>query len=198
MKLKSGRLSYWYVNWRTVAEDVYKIDKLSDFLISFVQHLSLRPDCFYGVPEGATKLGVITQLKWAKMQKNYAPDTFILPMGRGKPKEHGDPKDKYFLGIPKGKVFILEDTTTTGSSLVSCIKSLEDLDVEIRGAIVLTDRNEYRDDGKTVKEALAEYGVNYYVMSHAIEILPLLKPNEFIANHIREYFNRYGTRDIRL
>ena len=39
LTLKSGRMSYWYVNWRTVAEDVFLLDKVSDFLLSFVKHL---------------------------------------------------------------------------------------------------------------------------------------------------------------
>jgi orotate phosphoribosyltransferase len=39
-------------------------------------------------------------------------------MGRAKPKDHGDPKDRYFVGEPGGKVVILEDVTTTGKSLI--------------------------------------------------------------------------------
>ena len=60
LKLKSGRLSHWYVNWRTVAEDVYSLDKLTDFIINFVKSQGLNPNCFYGVPEGAKKLGMYT------------------------------------------------------------------------------------------------------------------------------------------
>jgi len=42
-------------------------DKLSDYVMAFVEDSGLQPDCFYGVPEGATKLGIITQYKWAKI-----------------------------------------------------------------------------------------------------------------------------------
>ena len=165
LKLKSGRLSYWYVNWRNVAQDVYLMDQLTNYLLSFVSYLNLNLTCFYGVPEGATKLGIITQLKWAKLQENFLPYNYILPMGRGKPKEHGDPKDKYFLGIPSGNVVILEDTTTTGESLIDCIKSLNKIDVNVIAAIVLTDRNEFRDDKRTVEEVIADLGIKYYAMS---------------------------------
>jgi len=27
LKLKSGRLSYWYVNWRNISEDIFLLDK---------------------------------------------------------------------------------------------------------------------------------------------------------------------------
>ena len=37
--LKSGRLSSWYVNWRTVAKDVYLTDILADQVIAFTNYL---------------------------------------------------------------------------------------------------------------------------------------------------------------
>ncbi|MFX1356513.1 MAG: hypothetical protein ACFFA8_04440 [Promethearchaeota archaeon] len=195
--LKSGRESYWYVNWRNIAEDVYLIDILTDYIISFVKYLELNPDCFYGVPEGATKLGVITQYKWAKQHKNYGKGIFPLPMGRALPKRHGDPKDKFFVGAPKGKVIILEDTTTTGGSLIECIENLQILNLNIIAAIVLTDRNEKRNDGKTVKQVINERGIKYFPMSNAIEILPYLKPKRILANHIEDYFKMYGSSNLR-
>jgi orotate phosphoribosyltransferase len=202
LKLKSGRLSYWYVNWRNVAEDVYLIDKLSDFIISFVKELDLNPDCFYGVPEGATKLGIITQYKWAKGQLNYKMGAYSLSMGRVKPKEHGDPKDKYFLGHPKGKVIIIEDVTTTGGSLLETIKFLSEIDIKIIAAIGLTNRNEIRDDNKSVEEIIEENDIKYYAMSNAIDLLPIafnkLKPGRKILEQIEEYFKKYGIKAIKL
>ena len=198
IKLKSGRLSNWYVNWRTIAQDAFLMDKLTDFVLSFVNALNLKPDCFYGVPEGATKLGIITQLKWAKKQSDYRKGRYLLPMGRGKQKDHGDPKDQFFLGEPKGLVIILEDTTTTAGSLVKTIKSLKKLDVKILAAIVMTERNEKRDDGKSVTEILKEENVEFFAMSNALEILPLLKPNDSLSQNIQEYFKKYGTKQIEL
>ena len=108
IRLKSGRMSNWYVNWRNIAEDVLLLDKLIDYVITFTENLGLEPDCFYGVPEGATKLAIITQYKWAKAQADYGPGKYVLPMGRGKPKEHGELKDRFFIGIPRGKTVVLE------------------------------------------------------------------------------------------
>jgi len=194
--LKSGRKSYWYVNWRTVAEDVFLLNTVSDYLLLFVKHLNLEPDCFYGVPEGATKLGIITQFKWAFNDKNIQPGKYVLSMGRGKPKDHGELKDKFFLGIPKGKVILLEDTTTTGGSMLKAIDDLVKNKVNIIAAIGLTNRNEIRDDGFTVEEALNNKGVQYYSMSNAIDLLPLLKLNPIIATHIKNYFKKYGKKEI--
>jgi len=202
LKLKSGRISPWYVNWRNIAEDVYLIDKLSDYLIKYVQNLGLKPDCFYGVPEGATKLSIITQYKWAKIQHNYVNGAHSLSMGRGKPKEHGDAKDRYFLGIPKGNVIIIEDVTTTGNSLVETINKLSEVGTQIIAAIGLTNRDEIRDDKKSVEELIREKGVKYYAMSNAIDLLPIaydkLKPGRNIAESIEEYFKKYGIKEIKL
>ena len=195
--LKSGRKSYWYVNWRTIAEDVYLLDKVSNFLLLFVKHLNLVPNCFYGVPEGATKLGVITQYKWAFNDKNIQPGKYTLSMGRGKPKDHGELKDKFFLGIPKGKIIILEDTTTTGGSLLKAIDDLLKNKVNIIAAIGLTNRNEIRDDGNTVEEAIKKKKVQYYAMSNAIDLLPKLNPNSTITSHIKDYFKKYGASEIK-
>jgi orotate phosphoribosyltransferase len=198
LQLKSGRLSYWYVNWRNVAENVQTIDILSNYIITFVKNLGLKPDCFYGVPEGATKLGIICQYKWAKMQSDYKKGIYILSMGRAKPKEHGDPKDKFFLGIPRGKVIILEDVTTTGGSLIETIDKLNQIDVSIIAAISLTNRNELREDMKSVETAVNDKGVPYHAMSNAIDIIPYLKPDKTITSKIEAYYKKYGTKEIRL
>ncbi len=196
IKLKSGRLSYWYINWRNIASDVFLLDQLTNYLLSFIDHLGLKPKCFYGVPEGATKLGIITQYKWAKGQQNYSSGSYPLSMGRGKQKEHGDPKDRFFVGIPNGETVILEDVTTTGGSLINTIKKLKELNVTIIAAIGLTNRNELRDDGNSVKYIILEYNVHYYAMSNAIELLPKVEINKDIAKHIEEYFKKYGTQRI--
>ncbi|MFX0080196.1 MAG: orotate phosphoribosyltransferase [Candidatus Hodarchaeota archaeon] len=196
--LKSGRHSYWYVNWRNVAEDVHSIDVLSNFIIAFIKNLGLKPDCFYGVPEGATKLGIICQFKWAKEQPDYNTRSYILSMGRAKPKEHGDPKDKFFLGKPRGKIIILEDVTTTGGSLIETIDKLNQIDVSIIAAISLTNRNELREDKKSVEIAVREKGVPYHAMSNAIDLIPYLNPDKTIISKIEAYFKKYGTNEFKM
>lgn len=203
IKLKSGRMSNWYVNWRNVAEDVFLLDRLIDYVTRFTRDLGLEPDCFYGVPEGATKLGVLTQYKWAKESPNYAPHSHVLPMGRGKPKDHGAPKDKYFVGEPKGKTIVLEDVTTTGGSLLTTIDSLTEAEIPIIAAFGLTNRMELRDDRQSVEEAVqSRRKVPYHALSNALQLLPeayrRLNPGEQIARAIEEEFERYGVKKLKL
>ena len=169
VKLKSGQLSKWYVNWRTPCSDVYLLDQIADFLISFIQDHKLEPDCILGVPEGATKLGVITQFKWAQQQVDYKNKSYILPMGRKEPKSHGAPEDKFFVGAPVGRVILLEDVTTTGGSLVEMLKMLLDQGVNVVAAICLTNRD--TSDNDAVKNLIENNGVKFYSLSDADKLL---------------------------
>ncbi|MEK9726983.1 MAG: hypothetical protein VW397_02620 [Candidatus Margulisiibacteriota bacterium] len=168
--LKSGKLSTLYVNWRSVAEDPYLMNQVTDYVLAFAKSKNLIVDTFYGVAEGATKLGVLTQFKYAQSQE-FKQGSHVLAMGRAKPKDHGDPKDRFFVGAPRGKICVLEDVTTTGGSLINCIIDLTQAGFTISSAIGLTNRNEFRDDGKTVHEALADLNVPYYEMSNAKALL---------------------------
>ncbi len=202
--LKSGRKSHWYVNWRKVVGDVFRTDELADHIIGFTRLLELEPDCFYGVPEGATKTAVITQYKWAQQSPGYSSGSHVLPMGRGKPKEgHGKPEDKYYVGAPSGKVIVVEDVTTTGGSLLGKIEELDELDdVEIIAALGLTNRCETTDEGLSVADAVKEAGVNYFSLTDAFQILPeayvLQQPGKEIARHIEDEFAEYGVKEINL
>jgi len=207
--LKSGRQSNWYVNWRTVSEDAFLSDQLADFVISFVNGLvasgkiSAAPQTLYGVPEGATKVAMIAQLKWAQASGTFAPGSHILAMGRGKPKEHGVPKDKYFLGVPRGTTVVIEDVTTTGGSLLTCIESLCAADVSCPYAVGLTNRMELRDDRKSVAQALRALSpaVEYFHMSSAVTLLPLAarrsNPGAKILAEVEREFSEVGVEPIR-
>jgi orotate phosphoribosyltransferase len=176
LTLKSGRLSHFYVNWRKSTNDAYLLDQLTDYLVAFLKEHNLSFDTLYGVPEGATKTAVLAAMKWAKQSPHFAPESHIIAMGRAKPKPHGDPADRFFIGQPRGTTFVLEDTVTTGLSLFQCLDQLLEAGVDVRGVICLTDRCEQRDDGLSVADYLQKtYGgkISYYPMSRAPELLRL-------------------------
>ena len=93
--LTSGKKSHIYVNWRNVLTDAFSVNELSNYVISFVKEKRLDPQSFYGVPESMSMFGGITQAKWASQSKDYHRGSYVLSMGRGKPKKHGEERDKY-------------------------------------------------------------------------------------------------------
>ena len=210
--LKSGRTSNWYVNWRTVSNDAFLLEQLSQFVNAFVSDLIDAKeipavDSIYGVPEGASKLGVLSQYLWAKSSKSFAKGSHVLAMGRGSAKQHGSPEDRFFIGMPRGQTLVLEDVTTTGGSLLGAIDQLVEAGIPVCAAVGLTNRMERRDDGKTVAEAVAgkrSQGapVRYFHMSSALELLPeicnLKKPGAAIIESIEEEFRQFGAGSLKL
>jgi len=204
--LKSGRQSNWYVNWRKVANDAFNLNWLKDYVVDFVSDSGMAPDSVYGVPEGATKIALFTQAELSKRSAYYAPGSHSLPMGRGKPKEHGKPEDRYFAGKPRGRTLVLEDVTTTGGSLIETVQNLREFGVDIVGAVGLTNRMQRRDDGSSVEEALLEMGVPYRSLSNAVDLLPLAyqrwnadpSVKADIAAKVEAEFTQYGVQALRL
>jgi orotate phosphoribosyltransferase len=199
--LKSGRFSYWYANCRRLADTVGAVDKTADFLIAFLQEKGLEYDYIYGVPEGVTKLAGIIDYKRgiAAGDPNQR-----LVMGRGKPKEHGDPKDKYFVGDVKegDKVVVVEDVTTTGGSLMKTLEALADAKIEVVGVVALVNREEKTDDGKSVEELVSEKGKKYYAMGVAGQLLPLAvekyKPSDDFLKKFQDNYNQFAITPIKV
>ncbi len=196
VRFKSGRESNCYVNWRNALADVWLSDRVADHLLGFVKDLGLEPRCFYGVPDGITKLGILAQYKWATARPDYGPGVYPLAMGRKTPKEHGDPRDKYFVGAPRGATIVLEDTTTTGGSLLDTVAALREVEVPIVAALALTNRSEKRDDGTSVADALKQQGVPYYALSSLPDLLPraleIADPSPHVRDALKAYTERYG------
>ncbi|MCB0416891.1 MAG: hypothetical protein H6617_11280 [Bdellovibrionaceae bacterium] len=208
IQLKSGRRSHWYVNWRSVTNDVFLLDRLCDFILDFVESQKLAVDCFYGVPEGATKTGLLSQYKWAKRQSNFSKGSHVLAMGRAKAKLHGDPKDRYFVGQPKGKTVVVEDVTTTGGSLIETMDQLREAGVNVVAVLGLTNRGEKPVDaseGMSVADRIAKrFGKDlpYYALSHAHSLLPKLaarlNPSAEVLAALEAEYAEYGTSPLKL
>lgn len=200
IKYKSWRLWHHYINWRNITEDVYLLDSLTDMILSFSKENWINPDCYYWVPEWGTKTAIITQFKWAKMQNNYWKWSHVLPMWRAKPKEHWMPKDKFFVWMPKWKTVIIEDTVTTWVSLFNTIDNLQFTWIDIEAVILLTDRNEVRDDRKTPWQIVKEKWIKYLAMSNLIDLFPIMKDKKMIKdnqwNETKKYFEKYWAVQI--
>ena len=189
----SGRKSHFYINWRDVCEDVYSLNKLTDFVLDYAQDNSLKPDMFYGVPEGATKLGLFVQRDYAMKQENYKTGSHTLSMGRGNLKEHGNLKDRIFLGMPQGDLVIIEDVVTTGNSTLNEIEKIySSTNANVQGILFLTDRMQ-KDDAENFRKKCSDLKIPYYSMTNIYEIfqrvIEELKPSKEILNKVIEEYD---------
>lgn len=185
--LKSGRFSYWYINCRNLAGKVGVTDKTASFLLAFIKEKGLECDYIYGVPEGVSTLAVVANYKKGITESN---NEQALVIGRGKPKEHGDPKDKYFIGPakPGDKVVVVEDVTTTGGSMLKTLDFLKETGIEVLAVVALANRMEVRDDKTTVAQAVEEKGTKYFSMSDANQLMPLAIEKENLEKEFLEKF----------
>ena len=164
--------------------------------MAFLKQEKLAFETLFGTPDGATKLAVLAQYKWAKAQNDFEVGKYALSMGRKTPKDHGEVKDRFFVGEPRGKTIVLEDVTTTGGLLLKAVKTLLDQGVEVTAAVALTNRNETMEDGRHVSEALQDLGVKYFAMSNGVELLPELIKN--FTTSIEREFKQYGQQALKL
>ena len=135
ISLKSGNKSNGYINWRIALDTKTLAKQLVKYSLNFIDDNFKEYECIFGVPESASKLAPLLNYENPKIE--------LLPMGRGKIKKHRDIRDKYFICPPKGRVIVLEDVITTGSSIDETIGKLQKLeDIIIISAICLTQRDD--------------------------------------------------------
>ena len=203
LELSSGRTSTCYINWKRFTSDAWRTEKLAESVLGFALDHNLQPACYYGVEEGNSKLGLFTQLKWAKQCPDYGPGSHPLPMGRAVLKTRGPEEERRFLGRPYGGVVLLEDAVTTAGSLIQRILEFnEDPDIEVIAAIALTDRMHRREDGKSAKEAVEATGVPFFSMSTAFQLIPpaykKIQPGEDIGRALEAEYRQYGVSTLKL
>lgn len=198
--LKSGRFSYWYANCRNLASRAGLLDKTADFIIAFLKSRGLECDYVYGVPAGVTALATIVNYKRGM---SGAPQHPVV-IGREKPKAHGDPRDRYFIGpVKRGdRVVVIEDVTTTGGSMLEALAALAEAGVEVKAVVAIVDRMEIRDDGKTVAQCVEEEGAKYFSLTNAEQVIPLAiaktRPDRAFLRKLQEKYNEFAIKKIKL
>lgn len=147
--LKSGKTSHWYFNWRPITNRVDLLDQLTNHLIEVIEKSGINPFSIVGVPHGATKLGLITQYKWALREDSLSP---YVSMYRP-PKKHGDLR---YTDTIVGDTIVIEDVITTGGSVLEFLHKIKDANVV--GVICLTDRG----SPKRFRDFLNERNIWYH------------------------------------
>ncbi|MFZ5955730.1 MAG: hypothetical protein ACOYT4_04865 [Nanoarchaeota archaeon] len=210
--LASGRKSYFYVNWRDICNDVFLTLQLINHIFEFTKDNNFEPDCYIGIAEGASKIGILCNFELGLRSANFCKGSHVIPMMRKESKKYGAAKDKNFIGEPRGKTIVLEDVTTTGHSLLKGINSLikaknEGANFDILAIIALTNRLEktpiYEEESyfmfsqiyqsltkreyvnpTSVEELIESIGIKYLNMSDTTTILSRAISREQIDKRI--------------
>ncbi len=191
-RLKSGRTTFWYANFRSPLQDLRKAENLAEFVDDFSLQHDLSPTEYVAVPEGPREFSSSLNRILQKRNPEIAIPAVNLRAGY---KTHGSAQDRYTVGPASALVrpVLIEDVGTTGSSVTEYLMLMQELGKSPLAVISMLNRCERRDypDGRTPEQVLREdYRVLYLVMTDASRILPkvvkALKPDSYILNGLRE------------
>lgn len=188
--LKSGRLSPYFFNtglFNTGAQ----LDKLGQFYAQALIEANVDVDVLYGPAYKGIPLVSTTSIAYSRL-KGDIPFAF----NRKEVKDHGE--GGTLVGAPlKGKVLILDDVITAGTSVRESVEIIEEAGATVTGVLIALDRQEKgQNDSSAVQEVAAQFGIP------VISIINLSNIIEFIANNerwadklaiIRNYRDQYGT-----
>ncbi|MBS3053425.1 MAG: hypothetical protein J4469_02880 [Candidatus Aenigmarchaeota archaeon] len=195
--LRSGGLSYWYANFRTLLGDLRNVDRAAGFIYDFLEDRKVKPTNAFAVPEGPKEFAsaVNRLLRDAGDGQDLYHKIVSATSLRAGYKSHGSPLDRYSVGplSPSMKPVLIEDVSTTGNSSTEYVMNLQEQGIPILLLLSMLNRQERRKDGKTVKQLVEDnYGVTYAAMAAAETVLPvavdMLKPGERILKGLREEF----------
>ena len=188
--LRSGGLSYWYANFRTLLTDLTKAEKAGEFVYDFTSEHGLKPTNFFAVPEGPREFASSAN----RILASRLPEGTVVPVAslRAGYKTHGSPLDRYSVGPVYlwMKPVLIEDVSTTGNSSTEFVMLMQELGISPLALVSMLNRQERRNDGRTVKELLeGSYNVPYLHMTAADTVLPraveMLKPKESILTGLK-------------
>ena len=137
---------------------------------------------------------------WLK-KHNFHKGSHFIPMGEQNRKLM---VKKINFSVSQRQSNVLEDTITTGMSLLETLDKLIDSGIEVVAALSLTDRMEKRDDGKSVRETIKTDMTekSYYAMSAADKLLPVAlertEPSQQVKDSLVAEFNKYGVQPLEL
>ena len=191
IKLKSGKESSLYANFRNINKTNQSLEILKHFVIDFISKNNIElSDGVLGVPEGATILGY-------EIQKKLIDDNLVLDsvfQYRIIPKTHGAVENRFWVnGNKPRKIILIEDVVTTGGSTLSFIKKLKEMDIETTSVITLLDREQLDISGKTAKDLFKEMKIKLYTLSTASDILPIILKTTKNENYKQKIKNEYET-----
>ena len=152
--LASGRQADYYVDLRRVSLHHEAAPLVGHVLLDRLEELGLGPgeiDAVGGLTLGADP--VATALLHAAASRGLALDAFVV---RKEAKAHGLQRRIEGPDVAGRRVVVLEDTSTTGGSVLTAVEAVREAGGDVRAVAVLVDR----DTG--AREQVAAAGLPYH------------------------------------
>ena len=146
-RLASGRLSDYYLECKLTTFQAHSLPLVGQLLYD---RLKGRAVACGGLTQGADPLALA--LAYYSAGQTDPIQAFSV---RKEPKAHGARRWIEGCAQPGDRVFVLDDVVTTGGSTIRAIEACREGDLDVRGALVLVDREE-NDGLNNIRTALGE------------------------------------------
>ena len=148
--LKSGRTSPYFFNTGLFNTGI-RLGKLGDFYAQALMHSGLKPDILFGPAYKGIPLVSATSIAYAKLAGCDIPYAF----NRKEIKDHGEGGEVVGYGL-KGKVLIVDDVITAGTSVRESVELILRKDAVPIGVLVALDRQEKVQSGLSAVQEVME------------------------------------------
>jgi len=187
--LKSGRLSPYFFNtglFNTGAQ----LDKLGQFYAQALIDANVEVDILYGPAYKGIPLVSTTSIAYSRL-KGDIPFAF----NRKEAKDHGE--GGALVGAPlRGKVWILDDVITAGTSVRESVDIIEAAGATVAGVVIALDRQEKgQNPMSAVQEVSDRFGIPVIAIISLANIIDFIADDERWADKlpiIQGYRDQYG------
>ncbi|MGR8931003.1 MAG: orotate phosphoribosyltransferase [Gammaproteobacteria bacterium] len=188
-QLKSGRISPYFFNtglFNTGAQ----LDKLGQFYAQALISANVEVNVLYGPAYKGIPLVSTASIAYSRL-KGDIPFAF----NRKETKDHGE--GGVLVGAPlKGKVWILDDVITAGTSVRESVDIIHDAGATPAGVVIALDRQEKgQNELSAVQEVSIQFGIPVIAIISLAEIIEFIEQDSNFADKlpiIHGYRRQYG------
>ncbi len=187
-KLKSGRTSPYFFNTGLFNTGL-QLGKLGQFYAQALIQSGIAVDILYGPAYKGIPLVSATSIAYAQLAGEDIPFAF----NRKEAKDHGE--GGVLVGAPlQGKVIILDDVITAGTSVRESIEIINKAGAVPAGVLIALDRQEKgQNNNSAIQEVEQQFGIPVVSIVSLANIVDYLTANASDqVNNIKAYQQLYG------
>ncbi len=188
-QLKSGRISPYFFNTGLFNSGA-QLDKLGQFYAQALIAAGVEVDVLYGPAYKGIPLVSATSIAYSRL-KGDIPFAF----NRKETKDHGEGGTLVGASL-KGKVWILDDVITAGTSVRESVDIIRGAGATVAGVVIALDRQEKGlNDLSAVQEVSAQFGIPVIAIISLADIVEFIEQNNPSSEKlaiIKAYRQKFG------